>query len=128
MVVDASPTQPQVESQPRSGRIAMVVAGVVALATSALLAVSWIDTGEDATCSSVVHPGTWWGTSNCGAVMSSRSVVVVLLAVAGGALLVLAARRRPRSTRAGAVAAGLVVLVSLVALAVNERVRSDGLL
>ena len=100
MVVDGSSVQASVQVEPRLGRVAMVASGLVAIATSAVLALSWIDTGEDATCSSVVHPGTWWGTSSCGAVMSERSVLVVLLAGAGGALL------RPRGSASTSVEPG----------------------
>jgi len=107
-------------------RVVVFAGGVLALGASAAMALSWIDRDDDRTCSSVVHPGVWWGTTGCRGVMLGRAVVALVLGAAGVVLVLAGVRARPRSSRIVAIAAVLVGLAAIAALVINEAVRPQG--
>ena len=110
-------------------RVAVIGVGVITGMCGALFAVSWIDTGEDSTCASVVYPDLWWShVSACRGIMLVRTGISVAMIGTGVALVWIGIGRRHRST-AASLAVGLSTLV-VVALAmwINEIVRSGGAL
>ena len=110
----------------------MTVAGLLVVASAVWFASSWIDTGSDSTCGSVLRPSVWLDDSAAGSyrtVMPLRLGVAVASGLTGLAMIYAATTGgRIVSTRA-AVAVGVITCVAVsVMLLVNEAVRSDGAL
>ena len=106
-------------------------AGLLVVAAGVWFAVSWVDTGNDSTCSAVVYPDVWISgglAGRCRGVMLLRSGVVALLLVSGLVLAWLGLRERTL-TAGAAIKVGIVSLMTVaVILAINEVVRSGGAL
>ncbi len=108
-----------------------MVGGLLLVGAAVWFATSWIDTGGDATCGSVVRSSIWldqYAGSGCARVMSIRAFVAAATFLSGVALVVAALARWPRVlARAWPILAASVG-VCVVLLVVNEIVRSGGAL